>query len=225
MPDEPQAPPPTPHLLTTDAPAAPAEGEAPAAPADAQQPQAAAEEKPAAQEGAEKPPEEKPAEEQKAAEKPEDFHVDVPEGVEVDTRLMDSFTAAAKDLGLQSAQAQKLVDAYAAAQAANAEAAEAQWQQQQAEWQQQLKADKDVGGQAFERNIQMANQALSRFGGAELVQLLQSTGLSNHPGFVKFAVSVGKAMADDTARGGRGTSTDAAQTEEARLRALYPTMK
>jgi hypothetical protein len=194
-----------------DGGAAPAPSE-PAAPA-AEAPEPAGE--PAKPEGdkpqpgaeGDKPQEDKPADGDKPAEKPDDkeqkqegapekYEFQAGEGVELDTEALKDFEPVARDLNLTNEQAQKLVDAYpkilAGVQQRQAEA----WQAQTEQWAADVKADKEIGGDKLTANLSAA-QRTGTIRHPELKEYLDSTGLGNHPGWLKRFVKIGKAMSED----------------------------
>lgn len=180
----------------TAAPAVPAGGvPAPAAdaPADGQ---AAA---PAGADAAEQTPEQKAADEAaaKAAagapEKYEDFAA--PEGAELDSAVMEEFATAARELNLPQEAAQKMIDKMAPM---IAKRQAEQLQTARTDWANQAKADPEYGGAKMESSMVHAKQALSKFGTPEFTELLDQSGLGNHPEVIRFMVKAGKALAEDT---------------------------
>ena len=131
-------------------------------------------------------PDEKPA-------VPEKYEFKLPEGIQVDTEALTAFEPIAKELGLSQEAAQKLVDLQVAAAARSVEAQKAQ----AAQWFNDVKADKDLGGQNFTTTAKNTVAAMDRFGDQALKDLLNTTGLGNHPAFVRWASKVGAAMAED----------------------------
>ena len=59
-------------------------------------------------------------------------------------------------------------------------------------------------GQAFDEKMNMAKNAAEEFGGAELIELLDKTGLGNEPAVIKAFANIGKAIANDEVIGGGG---------------------
>ena len=56
---------------------------------------------------------------------------------------------------------------------------------------------KDYGSEAlFNRNLKMAHGAIKQYGDADLVTFLESTGLGNHPQFVKFMAKIGRELVE-----------------------------
>jgi len=123
---------------------------------------------------------------------PEKYEFKLPEGMPVDTESLAAFEPIAKDLKLTQEQAQKLVDLQVAA-ATRAQEAQAA---QQAQWLTDLKADKELGGANLPLTAKNSAAAVERFGDQALKDMLNATGLGNHPAFVRWAAKVGAAMAE-----------------------------
>jgi hypothetical protein len=152
-----------------------------------------------------------------------EIEIKVPEGVEIDQGLLDAFKPMAKELGLDSAKAQKIVDLHTNAVKAQNERAEAAWNEQKQAWRNAASSDKEIGGEKFTENVKLARTAIDKFGGPGLKQALNDLGIGNHPEIIRFAMRIGKAISEDsvTLAGTRpSTATDA----EAKLRAAYPSM-
>lgn len=143
---------------------------------------------------------------------PEKYEFQAAEGVELDADALKDFEPVARELNLTNEQAQKLVDAYPkileGVQQRQAEA----WQAQTEQWAADVKADKEIGGDGLTANLSAAQRAIDQFGTPELKEYLNSTGLGNHPGLVKFCVKVGKSMSEDsmvtTGNGGQRTAAE-----------------
>ena len=59
-------------------------------------------------------------------------------------------------------------------------------------------------GKAFEQKMDMAKSAAQEFGGDELLELLDKTGLGNEPVVIKAFANIGKAISNDEIIGGGG---------------------
>lgn len=118
----------------------------------------------------------------------------VPEGVELDAAMTDEFKAIAKELKLPADAAQKVVDLAAKREQARADA----FVKQVDDWAKALPADKEFGGDAYQENMAVAKKTIDTFGSPELVSLLNSTGMGNHPEVVRLAFKIGKALSEDT---------------------------
>jgi hypothetical protein len=96
------------------------------------------------------------------------------EGLEVDPTSLDDLKTLAKDLKLPMDQAQKIADLGAKQAQRWAEAQEQAIKDATAQWIEQVKADKEIGGEA---NLAVAKTALSQFGTPELTALLNESRL------------------------------------------------
>lgn len=150
-----------------------------------------------------------------APEVPESYDLQMPEGIELDKASADEFTTIAKELKLDQATAQKLAD-IAAKQAQRQVEAHTKLVES---WVESVKADKDIGGDKLEENLGIARKALDTFGTPELRDVLNASGLGNHPEVIKAFVKAGKAISEDKFVAGapKGNDTDPA-------RKLFPNM-
>jgi len=125
----------------------------------------------------------------------------IPEGVQADTELLAEFSAVAKELGLTQDQAQKLVDLQAKTAIADTTARQQQLDQalaaQSERWANEIKNDPELGGAKFDSTIATAVKAMQAFGSPELRQLLNDSGIGNHPSMVKLFHSIGTSISED----------------------------
>ncbi len=173
----------------------------------------AAEEKVAAEEG--KSPEEIKAAEEKAAEEkkeegaPEEYtDFNMPEGMEVDKTMLETFSPLAKELNLSQENAQKLVDLQAKGVRDSVDAHVKDWADAMGKWQADTKADKDIGGERFDQTQVNVNLALKTFGNEKLSEMLEVTGVGNHVEFVRFFDKIGALVGNDKIDLGNAPSGD-----------------
>ncbi len=122
----------------------------------------------------------------------------VPEGAVVPDGFFDTFNPIAKEFNLSQAGAQKLFDRLAGdLQPKMMADAQAKFEQTKETWLNETKADKELGGTAFEANVKIAGRALNSFGGEGLKDVLDKTGIGNHPEMVRLMFRIGKAMRED----------------------------
>ena len=127
---------------------------------------------------------------------PVEYAFTTPDGAApLDPKRVEAFTALAKELKLPADTAQKVVDLAAQEAKASAEAHTALVQS----WADEVKADKTLGGDNLSASALVARKAID-LGPPELKELLNSTGLGNHPAVFKWAYAVGKALSEDTFR-------------------------
>lgn len=145
--------------------------------------------------------------------------------MKLDDASLKSFKATAKELGLDSPKAQKLVDLYAGMEASRATAQEAQFKAIDKGWQEQISADPELGGQNLEATKKFARTAFSKWDASgEARQLITQLGVGNHPALVKLFAAIGKATADDRVGGSASPAGGSADSEASILKALYPSM-
>ncbi len=134
-------------------------------------------------------PETKPAE----PAVPEAYEFAMPEGVQLDHAAADEFSVIAKELKLDQATAQKVADVGAKMAQRQIEAHVKQVEA----WAESVKTDKEIGGDALPENLAIARKALDAFGTPELKDLLNASGLGNHPAVIKAFYKAGKAISED----------------------------
>lgn len=167
---------------------------------------------------------EKPAVETPAADEP--FSVKAPEGSEAYQADFDKFAgdmdgwlkanpnASAREALAEAAARQAKLVGESQAQAM------AQRDQQISAWGDELKADKDFGGEAFDKNVATAIKGLEAVGSPELRQMLDQTGLGSHPEIVRAFKKVGELVADAPF----ATGAQPAQSASPAAR-MYPNMR
>ena len=118
---------------------------------------------------------------------------DAPE--ELDSEVITAFGEVAKELDLPQEAAQKVLDKVAPViQARQAE----QVEKAKEEWLGESQSDKEFGGENLNANLDVAKSALNAFGTEPFKQLLQESGLGNHPEVIRFMYRAGKAISEDS---------------------------
>jgi hypothetical protein len=134
---------------------------------------------------------------------------DLPPGFAIDDGLAKGFRETAHKLGLLPAQVQGLfgwfVGENAKAFAGQADAGAAQLAETNA-------ALRKEWGFAYDRKLAVALKAVTAFGGADLVGLLNQTGLGNHPVIIKMMAKVGEKIGEDPILAGTPAAGEGAQT-------------
>lgn len=143
---------------------------------------------------------------------PEAYEFKAPEGTQFDEAVIGAFSEVAKELNLPQDAAQKVLDkvspVIAARQAEQLSAA-------REEWAVATKADKEIGGDKLAENLAYAKKARDTFTTPEFRDLLEKSGLGNHPEVIRVFVKVGKATSED------GFVTGGGKTAPADARRLY----
>jgi hypothetical protein len=141
----------------------------------------------------------------KAAQVPEKYEIQTPEGFVVDPELMTEFEGVAKEAQLTNAEAQKVADlAPKFAEKVLTKQAEA-WADQVKQWGEAVQTDAEMGGEKFKDTQASCQKALAAFGTPALKEALESTGMGNHPELVRAFAKIGNAIGEDGfVRSGQG---------------------
>lgn len=144
------------------------------------------------------------ADETAAAVVPEKYELTMPEGFTLDAALLDEATPTLKELNLTNEQANKLVPLVAKIAQSQQDAANsailAQVQADRKAWLDEAKADPEIGGANYDKTIVTAASALDKLGlvkGSPFRNLLDESGLGNHPEMIRAFKKVGEAIGED----------------------------
>lgn len=141
----------------------------------------------------------------------EDFKA--PEGVTLDAEQVKEFTNLLSDLELSGKiphelvqeHGQKLVDFHVAQmQKATEDLAkfyQTTWEKQKTDWKESFLKDPDIGGNRFQTTVDSALTFIRTHGGtpdqqAEFRQLMETSGLGNHPAMIRLLANAGRAMSE-----------------------------
>ena len=143
----------------------------------------------------------------------------MPEGMDIDKDALAEFAPVAKDLNLTQDQAQKLVDIQAKAVQDSVKAQQEAWAETKKTWEAEVKSDKEIGGDNFDKKVASAKLALDKIGTPELRDLLNATGIGSNVELIRAFSKVGDMIKDDTMHFG-GTSNSAEKKSAAQT--LFP---
>jgi len=125
----------------------------------------------------------------------------LPEGAALNSEVVGEFQTLAKEDGLSQERAQKYVDLGIKMAQGNQEASQKAIQDKinetRTQWAEQARTDKEFGGDKLDENLALAKKALDAFGGQELTQLLNESGMGDHPEVIRHFVRVGRAISED----------------------------
>ena len=152
-----------------------------------------------------------------APEKYESFTLS--EGMEFDQGAFDNFVPIAKELKLTQEQAQKLVTAHAEHTQHAIKAQDEAFAAQSADWLNTSKADPEIGGAKFDESVRHSIAFLDTFAAPEVRELLDATGLGNHPEIIRTFAKAGQLVSEDKLRlGGKPSEEQKNQADR-----LFPT--
>lgn len=153
---------------------------------------------------------------------PEKYDLKVPEGSRLDPSAVEKIASFAKDKGLSNEQAQVILDREDAAVAGFVDRQTQELKAKPAQWKAEAQSDKEIGGEAFPENVEIAHRAITRFGSETLKQALNDSGLGNHPELIRAFYKIGKAMAEDKFVASGGQNAD---VKKSAAEVLYPSSK
>lgn len=125
----------------------------------------------------------------------EDFTL--PEGMEMDADVLGEFKNLAKELNIPQAKAQQLIDFQTQLASKQAEQYQAAVTKQSQEWAASIKNDPEIGGENYDKSVASAIKVIQSFGDPALTELLNTTGLGNHPSLFKFCHRISAAISED----------------------------
>lgn len=144
---------------------------------------------------------------------PEAYEFKLPEGVELDEAVLPKVQELFKDLGLPQDKAQavmeKLLEIDQARQP-TPEQIQQHYEQQAQDLNKQWGAEcaklPELGGENFNKSLEVASKVMVKFGTPELRNFLTYSALGSNPEFFKFIHSIGSAMSQDTLEHGGAVS-------------------
>lgn len=142
----------------------------------------------------------------------------VPDGMDINTGLLEKAQPIFKELGLSQIQSQQLVNMYATQIQAESQANSDSYNQTVKDWVDEAKGDSEIGGAAFDENVGLAKRGIDSFGTPKLVEVLNQTGLGNHPEFIRLFTRIGKTIKEDDP----GATGGATGEELSGAEILYP---
>jgi hypothetical protein len=154
---------------------------------------------------------------------PESYDLKAPEGVEVDDSVLPQVQDLFKELGLPQDKAQevfqKLLEIDQARQP-TPEQVQQHYEQQamdlNKQWGDECAKLPELGGENFNKSLEVASKVMVKFGTPELRQFLTYSALGSNPEFFKFIHTIGQSMSQDTMVHG-GDARQGTRSIEARL--------
>jgi hypothetical protein len=161
---------------------------------------------------------------------PEKYEFKLPEGFELDETVASEVNVLFKDLGLNQANAQRLIDFYTAKSTEAAEQPYKAWVDTQKAWVDEIKSDKDLGGKLPEVKSTIS-RAIDGLGDPKLAndfrQAMDITGAGNNPAFIRAFFKLAQQVTEGRYVSGRGPSAagqPGAQPPRTAGEALYPNL-
>lgn len=155
---------------------------------------------------------------------PEKYEFKAPEGVTLDPVMIEKFAPIAKELGLNQAKAQSLIDLAAEMQQRTMDGVFEMHEQRKATWLEEAKKDPEIGADVSGKpEDSVALRAFNTIaqGSPGLKAMVDELGIGNHPEFLRVFYKIGKNMREDTFEGGGGNRDDTAKTVAERAGTLF----
>lgn len=73
-------------------------------------------------------------------------------------------------------------------------------------WENEAKADAEIGGENYDANVAVARKAIETFGNDAFKQVLNESGMGNHPEVIRFAMKAGAALKEAPVLRGDGAA-------------------
>lgn len=142
-------------------------------------------------------PTETPAAEAGVSTAPTKIELKVPKDSLLSAERVKDIEAFAKEQNLTPEIAQKLLDRESTAIASYQKNQQQTFEAKRSEWAKAAASDKEIGGENFGMNVELAKRALTRYGSEALRKELDTTGFGNHPELVRVFSRIGKEMGND----------------------------
>lgn len=140
---------------------------------------------------------------------PESYEFQLPEGREIDKEMVEKFTPVLKELKIGQEGANKLANLLVADQVAKEQAYQKITEGWKEETIKQLGTD-------HQSQLALAAKFIDKFGNDQVRQVLNDTGLGNHPQVVAMFIKAGKHFGNDTFATGTNTKTISDPEKQAR---------
>lgn len=164
--------------------------------------------------------EEKPEESKEAESKDEAEEIEYKLSLSKESRLDQEYVAKveefAKENKLSNESAQALINQQDEILSKMVQDSIDSQDQQIEDWRQEVINDPNLGGDNLKKTSENAKRVIEKFGGPEIIELLDDTGYGNNPHVVKLLATIGEQMGEDSLIF-TNTLSDSQQTPEERF--------
>lgn len=126
------------------------------------------------------------------------YELKLPDGALLVPGAVERIVSFAKERGLTPDQAQGVLERENAAVKAYADAQAEMIEVEASRWIEEAKADKEIGGEGFAKNVELAKRAVDRFGSPAFKKILDDTRAGNNVEVIRTFANVAKTMKEDT---------------------------
>lgn len=128
---------------------------------------------------------------------PEKYDIKLPEGSPLDPKAVQEVAEYAKAHKLTNDQAQEVLKRDGETVARFVKEGQENLKANAAKFLTEAKTDPEIGGDNFEKNVELGKRVIDKFGSPRLKQILNETGLGNHPELVRLVTKIGMAYGED----------------------------
>lgn len=121
----------------------------------------------------------------------------LPDGSLLDAKAVEDILVLANEKKLTKEAAQAILERESKSLSAYVEGEKARASQLQEKWYEDAKADKEIGGESYDKNCELGFRVIKRYGTPGLEKLFKDSGAHQHPEVMRFIVRIGQAMAPD----------------------------
>lgn len=129
---------------------------------------------------------------------PEKYDLKLPENSPLSPKHLEALAEYAKAQKLTNEAAQALLEREHSAVASYVQNQQQELAKKPEAWLADSKADREIGGESFGKNAELAKRVLAKFGSDDFKKVLNETGLGNHKELLRVFVRIGNAMSEDT---------------------------
>lgn len=125
---------------------------------------------------------------------PEKYEFETNEDSPVTDEHLQEIAEYAKARGMTQEDAQKLVDMQEKALEGFKNEQQQMLKDKSEEWAQESRSDKEIGGEAFNENVENAKRLITKFGDEGIKDFLNTSGLGNNPSVIRLFTRLSKAV-------------------------------
>jgi hypothetical protein len=125
------------------------------------------------------------------------FDLKLPENSPLDQARVEQIKSFAKEKSLTPEQAQMIVERESDALSGYKASQDKIVSSEKAKWIDEIKSHPEIGGDHFDESISLASRVVDKFGTPKFKEILNNTGLGNHPELVLLFSKIGKAYGED----------------------------
>ena len=142
------------------------------------------------------------------------FELEVPKDGLLTKEYVTQFQKDAIAAGLSKDEAKDLLDTQYRAVKDYSDRTNTSVEQAKQQWREQSKADKEIGGDNFNKTAEISRRVVEKFGNEAFRKLLNESGFGNYPEVLRFLSKVGAAFSEDQLRPGNSSAGGVTKSRE-----------